>query len=99
MHVRPRRHAARSDRGDALSRYDALAELDVRPGEVVVAYLEAPVEENAHREAAGPAPTDLGDRAGVARDHRRSIRCRDIDAGVHLREELRHDAIGRPADA
>src|SRR5947207_8440048 len=96
--MRTRGYPARADRRDALPGDHALAELDVRRGEVVVADLETPVEEDAHRETAGAPPTDLGHGAGVARDDRRSIRRRDIDAGVYLGEELRHDAVGRPAD-
>src|SRR5438034_334531 len=97
--MRPGRHAARADRGDPFPGNDTFPELNLGRGQVVVAYLETPVQENADREAAGAAPTDLGDRSGVARDDGRPIQRRDVDPGVYLREELRHDAIGRPADS
>src|SRR5438046_2606611 len=95
----PGRHAARADRGDPFPGNDTFPELNLGRGQVVVAYLETPVQENAEREAAGAAPTALGDRSGVARDDGRPIQRRDVDPGVYLREELRHDAIGRPADS
>src|SRR5437764_13828307 len=99
MHVWPCRHSARADRGEPLSADHTLAELDVRPREVVVAYLEAPVQEHADRQPAGTAPTDFGDGAGVARNNGRSVRRGDVHTGVYLREELRHDALGRPPNA
>ena len=66
---------------------------------MVVAHLEAPVEEHAHRQPTGAAPTHFRDSAGVARDDGRSVRRGDIHAGVYLREELRDDPVGRPPDA
>src|SRR5437762_13064181 len=99
MHVWPCRHSARADRGDPLSADHTLAELDVRPREVVVAYLETPVQEHADRQPAGTAPTEFGAGAKVARNHSRSVRRGDVHTGVYLREELRHDALGRPPNA
>jgi hypothetical protein len=61
--MRPGQHAARADRRDALAGDHALAEPDVRGREVVVAYLEAPVEEDATEEAARGTPADFGDGA------------------------------------
>src|SRR5207253_608070 len=99
VHVWPGRHSARANRGDPLSADHTLAELDVRAREVVVAYLEAPVQEHADRQPTGAAPTDFGDGAGVARNYGRSVGRGDVHTGVYLREELRHDALGRPPNA
>src|SRR5207237_8456162 len=85
--------------GRRRSSMHAVAYQDVRAGEGVVAYLEAPGQDHAGRQPTGAAPTDFGDGAGVARDDGRSVRRGDVHAAVYLREELRHDALGRPSNA
>src|SRR5207237_2558112 len=84
---------------DALAGHDPLAELDVRRGEVVVTGLEAPVEKDADGKPAVAAPADPRHRPGAAGHHRRTVRCRDVHAGVRRGEQLRDDSVRRPADS